>query len=74
MSIKDEIAKKYPALASALQRSKAAAIKLACVECMGGSGREARNCTQQDCYLWPHAWRSRRVAVAGAFETKEPRK
>jgi len=44
---------------SAERGSKAAAIKLFCMDCMGGSSKDALACESRDCWLWEH-WLERR--------------
>ena len=34
--------------------SRAAAVKLFCLECVGGVRQDVRNCTSIDCALYPH--------------------
>ncbi len=34
--------------------SRAAAVKLFCLDCVGGQRMEVRNCTSHDCALYPH--------------------
>lgn len=34
--------------------SRAAAVKLFCLECVGGIRAEVRDCTSKDCALYPH--------------------
>lgn len=58
-SFRDEVRSKYPALAERARTGPKAAIRLFCIECMGGSRSEARTCQTRDCFLWPHrgaAW------------------
>ena len=54
MNIKDELKAKYPGLTARAETQRLAAIRLFCIECMGGSGRDAKACAQKDCFLWPH--------------------
>lgn len=39
--------------------SRAAAVKLFCVECVGGVRQDVKNCTSHDCALYP--WRPYRA-------------
>jgi len=48
--LRKEIKEKHGRLAQSATRS--AAIKLFCIECMGGSRKDAANCETQDCFLW----------------------
>lgn len=34
--------------------SRAAAVKLFCLDCVGGTRAEVRDCTAKDCALYPH--------------------
>jgi hypothetical protein len=49
-----EIKRKYPGLGKKCKTSKAAAIRLFCIECMGGSVYEVSSCTARECTLWHH--------------------
>lgn len=53
-TLSDELRKRYTGLDP--DKSRAAAVKLFCVECMGGSAHEAARCTTRECFLWPHAF------------------
>lgn len=62
MNIRDELARKLPKAFERAKTSPKTAIRLFCVECMGGSTREAKACETRTCFLWPHrgaAWRQR---------------
>jgi len=62
-AFRDELRRKYPGLAKqAAPGSRAAAIRLFCYECTGGSYRDARDCELQDCFLWL-CWKERRRTV-----------
>jgi hypothetical protein len=52
-SFRDEIREKLPKMAERASRSRLAAVRLFCIECMGGSARQARACETTDCFLWP---------------------
>ena len=59
----DEVAARFPEMtARATTGSKAAAIKLFCIECMGGERAEAARCESRTCWLWPHTYRQQRGA------------
>lgn len=50
-----EIREKRPSLASRADRgSRAAAIRLFCLECMGGSAHMVRDCDTRECPLWSY--------------------
>lgn len=53
-SFRDEIRAKLPKLAERAKNGPKAAIRLFCVECMGGSKGDAKRCETRDCFLWPH--------------------
>lgn len=55
--LRGELVEKYPGLAGRAAASRAAAVKLFCIECMGGSNRDAKECAERSCFLWPHAYR-----------------
>jgi hypothetical protein len=54
MSMRDELAAKLPKAVERAKTSPKTAIRLFCVECMGGSVREAKTCANNQCFLWPH--------------------
>lgn len=54
MSFRDEIRKTMPKLAARAERGAKPAIRLFCIECMGGNKRDAKHCQTRDCFLWPH--------------------
>jgi len=61
---RDEVREKYPALAKRAQVGPKAAIRLFCIECMGGSKADAKACETRGCFLWPHrgvAWKPAEV-------------
>jgi hypothetical protein len=63
MTCREEIAKRLPKAIERAKTSRLTAIRLFCIECMGGSSREAKACTQRDCFLWPvrgSSWRQSR--------------
>lgn len=41
-------------LRSRAKTSRAAAVKLFCIECMGGVRADVRSCTATTCALYPH--------------------
>jgi hypothetical protein len=50
---RDEIRNKYPSLAKkAASGRRLAAIRLFCIECMGGNAADARTCETSVCPLW----------------------
>ena len=54
MTFREEVEKKYPAMVAKAASSRLVALRLFCVECMGGSRTEAKACQKRDCFLWPH--------------------
>lgn len=64
---RDDLRAKHPRRAKrAAASSKAAAIELQCLECIGGSAKDAINCETQGCFLWPHAFgRAKSVRFGG---------
>lgn len=65
MQLYDEIRERLPKAFARYPKSKATAIKLFCIECMGGSARDAIACTTSRCFLWPHrgtGWNNSAVA------------
>lgn len=63
-TVRDEIIARYPGLSSRRNRSPLAAIRLNCVECMGGDRGEAANCQERGCFLWPFGLAARRLRLA----------
>ncbi|RPJ39801.1 MAG: hypothetical protein EHM35_01455 [Planctomycetaceae bacterium] len=53
-TFRDEIRAKYPALAARAERGPKAAIRMFCIECMGGQKADAKACRVEACFLWPH--------------------
>lgn len=54
-----ELRARFPGLAKAT--SPRSQVRLFCIECMGGSAKDARECETRDCFLWPLLpWRTRR--------------
>jgi hypothetical protein len=52
---RDELAEKYPSAAAKASTSKVYAVKLFCLECIGGSAQEAKCCdAAATCRLWRH--------------------
>jgi hypothetical protein len=59
---RDEIRSKRPGLAlAAMKGGRLAAIRLHCIECVGGSFAEASRCETSDCFLWIHGPAGRRA-------------
>jgi hypothetical protein len=59
MSFRDEVAKQYPAMTEKAKTSRLVAVRLFCVECMGGSRPDAKACQNRECFLHAHrgkAW------------------
>jgi hypothetical protein len=61
--LRAELRNSLPRAAEAAKRQRGAAIRLFCIECMGGSIRDAAACQEKDCFLWPHAYRAQRGVV-----------
>jgi hypothetical protein len=57
-SLRAELRRKFPGAAKAAKRSPSPAIRLFCIECMGGSKLEAEACESRDCFLWLHGARA----------------
>lgn len=56
-AFRDELRAKHRTRAKAASgRGKVAAIELFCLECVGGSSKEAKACTTKDCFLWKHGF------------------
>ena len=65
-----ELRLKYPGLAARADKGqKLACIRLFCVECYGGSLRDARTCPTRDCPLWGAAGAAWSRTREGAGET-----
>jgi hypothetical protein len=66
MNVRDEIREKLPKWTRlAANGSRQCAIWLQCVECMGGSLRDAKTCeAKTTCFLWPHGLAAREVKRA----------
>jgi len=64
-TIRDELARKLPRSVERYTRSRPTAIRLFCIECMGGSAIDAGTCAERSCFLWPHgpAGRKERKAL-----------
>jgi hypothetical protein len=54
LDFKTEMAVKYPAMVAKAKSSRLVAVRLFCVECMGGSRNDAKGCETTGCFLWPH--------------------
>lgn len=63
---RDRIRALFPVAAANALTRRAAAVRLYCVECMGGSVRDASTCEARDCFLWPHAYKRKRQGAAQA--------
>ena len=51
----EELRQKHPVMArQAANGSRRAAIRLFCLDCMGGSAAEVARCASKGCPLWPH--------------------
>lgn len=60
-----QLRQKFPVRAQRADKgSKAAMIQLFCLECMGGSTRDALWCETRDCTLWS-GWRRRVRLLTG---------
>jgi len=51
--LRDELRIKYPGKARDARRQRGEAIRLYCIECVGGSQHLVRGCETKDCFLWP---------------------
>lgn len=52
-SFREGLRQKYPnRAANAVSSSRGAAITLFCLECVGGSYVDTKNCTDKTCFLW----------------------
>lgn len=60
-TLREEIEKKYSGTAKKAKSQPRAAIRLFCIECMGGDYGEAKTCKAKECYLWP-------FSIAARFE------
>lgn len=63
-TVREEMLVKYPSLVARSKTSRPAAIKLMCIECMGGSYSDAKECTTKDCAIWPHSIAARALNKA----------
>jgi hypothetical protein len=45
---------RFPGLGERSKTQRLAAIRMFCIECMGGSNQDARACAARACFLWPH--------------------
>lgn len=50
-SINEDLAQQYPELTERAKTKRASAIKLMCLQCMGGSRQEIRACSSSSCAL-----------------------
>lgn len=53
MTVKDELTAKYPKLAARAKTSPLRALRMFCLECMGGSPVDVKACTAPECTLYP---------------------
>lgn len=52
-AFRDSLESRYPGrFSKAKQGSKVAKIELQCIECVGGSVKEAIHCESRGCFLW----------------------
>lgn len=65
MRLIDDLRQKYPKLARSALRGALPAIRLFCLECMGGSPSEVGACAAAECALHPHRY-GKRQPVKGA--------
>jgi hypothetical protein len=71
MHFREEIKRRYPkTVARAQSGSRAAAMKLQCVECMGGDLGEVYACTDKGCWLFP--FRPEKRSTVAKIATKQP--
>ncbi|MDP2666906.1 MAG: hypothetical protein Q8P05_05410 [Candidatus Diapherotrites archaeon] len=61
-TLREEMSERFPNCVANHHKSRAAALKLMCLECVNGSLDEVRRCTVTTCPLYP--WRP--------FKLKEP--
>lgn len=60
-TLRDELRERFPGLSkSADEGGRSAACKLFCIECMGGSYKDAASCQVRECFLWAHAFKRQR--------------
>lgn len=55
-SLRDDLREKYIGLSRKAdhESSRSSAIRLFCLECMGGSLADVKDCQTQACFLWPY--------------------
>lgn len=72
LSVRDELREKYPGICQKADygRSPTTAIRLNCIECMGGNRQLPATCENYDCFLWPY--RTRKVDMDERPEGKVP--
>lgn len=71
-TMRDEIRTRLPKAAAAAVKSRSTAVRLFCVECMGGQAKDARNCAERDCFLWLHAYKKYRLAIEPRASLETP--
>ena len=56
MTLRDDLREKYIGLSRKAdhEASRSSAVRLFCLECMGGSLAEVKDCQTQACFLWPY--------------------
>ena len=54
LPVYEEIARKYPSKAARAKTVPSAAVWVFCLQCMGGSRKDAGECEARECALWPH--------------------
>ena len=67
MDFKQEVATRYPHMVAKAKSSRLVAVRLFCVECMGGSRSDAKACATTGCFLHPHrgsSWAQARATPA----------
>lgn len=72
MSVRDEMREKLPASVAKYRSSRLVAIRLFCVECMGGSTRDAATCADRSCWIWPHGPAARKERMASKAPGEQP--
>ena len=60
-TVNEQLRVRYPERAERARRQRAEAIRLFCLECMGGSMPEVRRCVSPACFLYPFRFGGRRV-------------
>lgn len=68
---RDDIASKFQGLAARARRGPTSAIRLFCIECMGGSYNDAKRCETRACFLWPFGLAARHQKASLQPTTQE---